>query len=296
MNAPDWYRAALDHAAAVAARQVLFVVGCQKSGTTWLQRLLDAHPAVRCDGEGHFSDVLGPLVQLAVQEYNQTPKATWALSNDDLFSAVRLLVDSQLARHLAAAPDPAAVRWLGDKTPEGALAVDLLDRLHPEARFVHCIRDGRDGAVSGWAHLARQGGEHRFASFAEYAEYFAAEHWRKYILAARQSAAARGGRVLEVRYEDLHADPRAETGRLLAFLDVVRDDATVAACVEAARFETLTGGRAPGEEDRASHFRKGVVGDWRECFDAEAARRFDAAAGDLIAELGYEPTGDVAAA
>ena len=33
---------------------VFFVCGAAKSGTTWLQRILDAHPETRCSGEGHF--------------------------------------------------------------------------------------------------------------------------------------------------------------------------------------------------------------------------------------------------
>ena len=33
---------------------VFFVVGNQKSGTTWLMRMLDAHPEILCKGEGRF--------------------------------------------------------------------------------------------------------------------------------------------------------------------------------------------------------------------------------------------------
>jgi hypothetical protein len=33
---------------------VFFVVGQQKSGTTWLMRMLDSHPEILCKGEGRF--------------------------------------------------------------------------------------------------------------------------------------------------------------------------------------------------------------------------------------------------
>ncbi len=58
MSIPDWYRSALDASEALATRQIFFVVGCQKSGTTWVQHLLDGHPNVACHGEGHFTDLL----------------------------------------------------------------------------------------------------------------------------------------------------------------------------------------------------------------------------------------------
>ncbi|HZZ31575.1 MAG TPA: sulfotransferase [Phenylobacterium sp.] len=31
-----------------------FCLWSAKSGTTWLQQVLDAHPEVKCSGEGHF--------------------------------------------------------------------------------------------------------------------------------------------------------------------------------------------------------------------------------------------------
>ena len=45
-------------------KQVFFIVGCQKSGTTWVERLLNGHPDVRCHGEAYFGPVLMPLLQL----------------------------------------------------------------------------------------------------------------------------------------------------------------------------------------------------------------------------------------
>ena len=37
-----------------AETPVFFVVGYQKSGTTWLMRILDSHPEILCRGEGRF--------------------------------------------------------------------------------------------------------------------------------------------------------------------------------------------------------------------------------------------------
>ena len=36
---------------------VFFVLGQQKSGTTWLMRTLDAHPEILCRGEGKLFDI-----------------------------------------------------------------------------------------------------------------------------------------------------------------------------------------------------------------------------------------------
>jgi hypothetical protein len=53
-------------------------------------------------------------------------------------------------------------------------------------------------------------------------------------------------------------------------------------------FAHLSGGRAPGEEDPRSHYRKGVAGDWRNHFTAEHVARFTARYPRLLADLGYE--------
>src|SRR5205085_9996190 len=51
--------------AGLRSKQIFFVGGTMKSGTTWLQLLLDAHPQVSCNGEGHFTDSLAPSLKQA---------------------------------------------------------------------------------------------------------------------------------------------------------------------------------------------------------------------------------------
>ncbi len=44
----------------VLSGQLFFIAGAPKSGTTWVQRLLDAHPEIVCSGEGHFANKIAP--------------------------------------------------------------------------------------------------------------------------------------------------------------------------------------------------------------------------------------------
>jgi hypothetical protein len=292
MTIPRWYEDWLRAGRSVNERGVFFVGGCQKSGTTWLQRLLNAHPHARCGGEGHLAGLLTSVLQQAVNAYNRrqaqrAPDLQVMLGRDDLLGAIKGLSDRILASYLPKGAAAKEIRAVGDKTPEHAQAVAVLDELYPQSRFVHVIRDGRDACISGWFHLKRQGRSGQFASLADYADYFAEHHWVPYINAARTAGERLPDRYHEIRYESLHADPHAETRQLLAFLQIDASDETVNTCLGGASFEKLAGGRSRGEEDKSSFFRKGVVGDWREHFDAAAARRFETKGGRLLAELGY---------
>lgn len=58
--------------------------------------------------------------------------------------------------------------------------------------------------------------------------------------------------------------------------------------IRAQSFERLSGGRQPGEEDVASHYRKGVAGDWRNYFTEPVKDEFKARWGQLLVSTGYE--------
>lgn len=94
--------------------------------------------------------------------------------------------------------------------------------------------------------------------------------------------------VVHARYEDLHADCSSELSRIVFALTGVEVEPLVASEI-ADRFSfARQAGRQEGEEDLGSFLRKGIVGDWRNYFGAEAKRRFERVAGRALIKLGYE--------
>lgn len=58
------------------------------------------------------------------------------------------------------------------------------------------------------------------------------------------------------------------------------------------RFERQSGGRPRGREDRGSHYRKGQPGDWRNHFTERHVERFKERHNDLLVRYGYETDED----
>jgi hypothetical protein len=140
-----------------------FVCGAAKSGTTWLQRLLDAHPQVVCSGEGHFIEHLALPMVRTKDYYNkvlaQATEGVYegrpyypALDDRVLVPHIRSLIIELMHRRLQ--PDTEAI---GDKTPRYYEFLDHLKILFPDARFLHIVRDPRDVAVSLLYQGARSG-------------------------------------------------------------------------------------------------------------------------------------------
>ncbi len=88
-----------------------------------------------------------------------------------------------------------------------------ISRTLPEARFVHLIRDGRDVALS-------QVAVHFGPSTVE----AAAEKWRAEITKARRQG-PKLPHYLEVRYEELIADPEPVLRRICDATELEWDDA-----------------------------------------------------------------------
>lgn len=93
--------------------------------------------------------------------------------------------------------------------------------------------------------------------------------------------------VLTVRYEDLLENCPREMGRVAEHIGIPATEAELAALVERFSFQAMSG-RQPGEEDRSSHQRKGIAGDWRNHFSREAGEVFLAYGGAELVALGYE--------
>jgi hypothetical protein len=203
-----------------------------------------------------------------------------------------------------------------DRTPHYVSYLDEIHALYPNTKVVHIIRDGRDSAISNlhavWNTAKDRGGpvdlepeeiERRDAyqrdpeSFLESGRSIfteqringMAKRWERTIRKGRDDGHDLfGGNYLELHYENLLEDPVSELERLFGFLEVDRARDTLEQVADQNSFERWSG-RRPGEEESGSFFRKGVSGDWKGVFNERDREVYNRHAGDLLADLGYEP-------
>ena len=91
-----------------------------------------------------------------------------------------------------------------------------------------------------------------------------------------------------VRYEDFNRDAHSAFAKLLANLNESDlDEKLMHMTIEKFSFQRQTK-REAGQEDQNSNKRKGVVGDWRNYFNIEAAEIFERYSAGLLVDLGYE--------
>jgi hypothetical protein len=317
---------------------VFFIIGGGKSGTTWLKRLLNAHPEILCLGEGRIFNREWGRDDFRHAEVKVPPRSLYgALSGSEdlrlwaqrsvwgskgdpdehIDNLTRLAIDYFLQHRLLRTQK----RIVGDKTPflVGSNVLEEIQRIYPEAKVIHMIRDGRDVEISmlhhRWKNSMDRGGPHvlkpeeeerrkaheegdlqRLAEIGWFDEdelRRRARLWNAQVAGARKDGPELlGDNYTEVTYEGLLKDTKGQVGRLVRFLGAMSDEEIVRRCVRKASFEKLSKGRKRGEEDSTSFFRKGVAGDWKNVFTEKDREIFKEEAGALLVKLGYEEDDD----
>jgi hypothetical protein len=246
----------------LATERVVFVVGSPRSGTTFLAGAVGAQPGYVDLGE--------------VKPVKANVDRWMSLSEEEAARELRSILER--VRRLAFVRDLRPV----EQTPELSFVVGPAVRAYPRSTVLHVVRDGRDVVCSllakGWLR-ERKGHDDARKPFgvhprawveAERREEFtrareaarAAWAWRRYVSAAR---AAAPDHTLEVRYEDIAADPEAAATLIAASLE--------------------TDPQPLGEALAAAHGRS--VGRWRRDLTAEQVADIQGEAGMLLRELGY---------
>ena len=184
-------------------------------------------------------------------------------------------------------------RW-GEKTPAYVRKMRQIEKTLPEARFIHVIRDGRDVALSRWK---RTLGEGKRAPAGQ-----VAEGWERRIRRA-QKQGKRLGHYMELRYEDLVTDTEPNLRKICEFIELEWDpvilryyERAADRMAEMARDLPSADGKPvrPGAERMQAHAMTQKPPDpsamyrWKEKMSAADVAEFDAAAGGLLTELGYE--------
>jgi hypothetical protein len=115
------------------------------------------------------------------------------------------------------------------------------------------------------------------------------DEWLPFSASIHESWIEAGEKLL--RYEDmLKNDSEILEEVLIKECEIQVSPERLREIVAANRFENLTGGRKPGEENLMAHERKGVSGDWRNYFTQNIAEEFDRRYGELLVKTGYAPT------
>jgi hypothetical protein len=206
----------------------IFVVGCPRSGTTLFRVMLHAHPRIALPPENQY--VMPAYHRRAkfrdlTVERNRQRLADWITQRPDGGFHYLELDGEKVAREIvdgattlgtalgipfrAYAQKFGKERW-GDKRPAYYGFMDELDRLFPDAQFIHVVRDGRAAVASYKAKMAFPRSDDGIRGIAT---------WVRAVDAARASGAKLGPqRYLEVRYEDFIAEAEREMRAVCAFL------------------------------------------------------------------------------
>jgi hypothetical protein len=200
-----------------------FIIGSGRSGTTLLRLILAGHSRLHILPETWF---LLDLVEALPLQGALTPEEVaqsidimtthyrWPdmeVTVDDLHRWAAALPEPSLAdiagyvyrRHLEIAGKPR----FGDKTPVYFQIVPQLAELFPGAKFIHLMRDGHDVAMSwidlGYERYYERPGFEWTAVMQTRRTYVNCPHWQQ---------------ILEVKYEELVAEPEGTTRRICGFL------------------------------------------------------------------------------
>jgi hypothetical protein len=242
--------------------RLVFVVGSPRSGTTFLAGAIGSLPGFVDLGE--VAPVKAAVPELAALEPEE--------------AARRLRKTLAVARRVGLVGSVRAV----EQTPELAHVASIIPPAYPQARVVHIVRDGRDVVCSllekPWLRPEQAKADDAGIAYGSYARFWveperrdefervsdarrAAWAWRRYVTAARTMQPA----ALELRYEEIAADPTSAAHKLAAHLDAPEDQLAAALA------------RAHGTS----------VGRYRDDLTADQLGDVLAEADDLLRELGY---------
>lgn len=206
-------------------KQLVFLIGSPRSGSTLLSRLLGAHSGIFAPEEPHLITPMAHLgyfesVEKAPYDPVITRTAARALvaampgGEEAYLESLRAYSDSVYQALRSGAEDalPAGepLRIL-DKTPAYALSLDFLSRLYPEARYIVLTRH----PIAVWSSFVD--------SFFDGDDRVAHEHnplLERYVPAIARFLRTTSVPVHRVRYETLVQEPEATARDLCEFLDL----------------------------------------------------------------------------
>ncbi len=183
----------------------IFILGMPRSGTSLVEQILASHPMVHGGGE------LPDLAMICTAAMKDMPASVERLQAADW----QRLADRYLARLRAR---NASKPHVTDKMPFNFLRIGMIATMLPNARIIHLRRDPVDTCLSGFKYLFATAGMEWTYDLADLGHYYALyrdlmEHWRRVL----------PGKIVDVQYEDLVAQPETGIRSLLSMIGLPFD-------------------------------------------------------------------------
>jgi tetratricopeptide (TPR) repeat protein len=193
----------------------IFIIGMPRSGSTLVERIVDAHPLARGAGELPLLPEIARTLPLTIGTTQPYPKCVHGMTRQHVEGAAERYRSAlrRIDRHATRVAD----KFLHNYEHLGLVGIAL-----PRARVIHCRRDPMDTCLSCFASpLVPQSHPWSCDLEAIGRRYHAYErlmdHWR-------DAADALDIRMIELHYEELVADQEAVSRRLIEFLGLPWDD------------------------------------------------------------------------
>ena len=291
----DWIKNIEKTIKGINQNPYLFAVGCPRSGTTLLQRMLDHHPQLAVANDSHFiprviEDITDntdpPLTPELVEGVRCYRRFTRLGLSDVIVSEAavrsqtyREFVSTLYSEYGRLRGKPLA----GEKTPDYVRYLPLLHALFPWVRSIHIIRDGRDVALSTLEWAREDKGPGRFELWREEPVAVCALWWRWQVSTGIEDGKVLGpDRYREIKYEDLISRPDEILREITAFLELQF-------CLEMLDFHVGKTRYEPGLSPKKAWLPPTPgLRDWRTQMAERDVELFEAISGDLLSALGYE--------
>ena len=202
----------------LSEKQLVFLVGSPRSGTTLLSRMLSAHSDVYSPAEPHLMPPLAhlgywetveraPYDPIITQRGLREFVASLPNGENDLIAGLRACTDHLYTRSLSTS----GAQLFLDQTPADALVLDFVTRLYPKARYVVLTRN----PLAIWSSYVDSFFDGDFES-----AYRNNPLVERYVPAVARFLTETSAPHVHVRYEDVVREPASELRRICDCLGI----------------------------------------------------------------------------